>query len=251
MASKLHLKLLIKNQKIAARKDIAFCENQMHKYAAKDRHQLINRIRTQREFLAHSFDDISNTRDLISIIHRLRHNDISKTSTYADCLKCKDVLAEMAIELPGAPAEHEAVPDKEEELKPRFGNLISVLEQEVADEKNKVESRRLPSQNDLTRWALKDAVLAYYQGLNIPENIVVVDTMYDDRLIPKLAPDFDVIAEIWMNKMDELRRKDSKYMLDYDEFGKAEEDLSDGMRGSAFEKQLDRYREEFMSKLKR
>jgi len=125
------------------------------------------------------------------------------------------------------------------------------LKQEVADEKAIVERKRSPSQNDLTRWALKDAVLAFYQGLNLPENTVIVDTLYDDRLITKLAPDFDVIANIWMEKLDELKRKDDKFALDYDEYDKAEADLADGMRGSAFEKQLDRYREEFMQKLKR
>ena len=36
-----------------------------------------------------------------------------------------------------------------------------------------------------------------------------------------------------------------------EEYDKAEDDLNDGMRGSAFEKQLDRFRKEFMNKLAR
>lgn len=139
----------------------------------------------------------------------------------------------------------------ENELKPKFGNLISVLEREVFNEKNKIENKNFPSQNDLTRWALKDAVLSYYQGLNIPEDMIVVDTLYDDRLISKLAPDFDIIAQIWMEKLNRLLYHTDKYALEKDEIDKAESDLADGMRGSAFEKQLDRYREEFMKKLKR
>jgi len=251
MTSKLHLKLLIRNQKIAARKAIASYETAMIKQSDEERYKCIKQINNERKFLSYNFDTISNTRDLIALIHDLRHHNISKTGTYASCIRCKEVLAEMAIELPGAPAEHEAVPDQEEDLKPRFGNLIAVLEQEVADEKNNVERKRFPSQNDLTRWALKDAVLAYYQGLNMPDNFVAVDTLYDDRLTSRLAPDFDVIFEMWLKKLDELRRRDDKFTLEHDEYDKAEQDIADGMRGSAFEKQLDRYREEFMQKLKR
>ena len=54
-----------------------------------------------------------------------------------------------------------------------------------------------------------------------------------------------------MKKLDELKRRDDKYTLMEEEFDKAEADLLEGMRGSAFEKQLDRYREEFMQKLAR
>ncbi len=247
---KLHLKLLILNQKIAARKAIVRHEFDLHKKGVK-RQYLLDQIAAERKFLAHNFKYLYSTRQIIAIIHDLRHRGLSKNSTYNDCLECKKALEEVSIQLPEIKPEPIIDPKREEELKPRFGNLMAVLGQEVADEKAKVESKHFPSQNDLTRWALKDAVLAYYQGLNIPENMVVVDTLYDDRLISKLAPDFDVIAKIWTDKLKELLYRNDKYTLDDDEIKKAEEDLADGMRGSAFEKQLDRYREEFMQKLKR
>lgn len=251
--AKFHLKLLIKNQKIASRKSIVRCEATLHKTAMAERHNILKKIKSEREFIAYSFEDIKTTRELINVIHELRHHNISKAGSYKDCLDCKTLMAEMSIKLPEVEEEIEPVvdPNREEEAKPRFGNLIAVLEQETADEKAIVESKNFPSPNDLTRWALKDAVLAFYQGLNIPEEAVIVDTLYDDRLITQLAPDFDVIAKIWIDKLGELIKRSDKYGLDYDEIDKAESDLADGMRGSAFEKQLDRYREEFMQKLKR
>ena len=241
MKPKLHLNLLIKAQKIAARKAIAQYENSLHEKTGEDKLKTIKAIKEERDFLNTDFDNIDNIRDLIKKIHKLRHNNISKNSDYSNCAKCRNVLADASL----------ALPEKDKDLRPRFGNLIAVLEQEVADEKATIERKRLPTQNDLLRWALKDAVLSYYQGLNFPENFVVVDVLYDDRLTTRLAPDFDVIAEIWMTKLDELKRRKDKYALNPDEYDEADQDLSDGMRGSAFEKRLDRYREEFMKKLMR
>jgi hypothetical protein len=248
--SKLHLKLLILNQRIAARKSIVRHEARLHKVGTKHE-DLLKQIANERKFLAANLDNLNTTREVISAIHKFRHRDISKTSTYKNCFECKMALEEVSTQLPEFTPEPIIDPKREEELKPRFGNLLAVLSQEVADEKAKVESKNFPSQNDLTRWALKDAVLAFYQGLNMPENTVVVDTLYDDRLVTQLAPDFDVIARIWMDKLKALVYRQDKYSLDDEEMEKAEADLADGMRGSAFEKQLDRYREEFMQKLKR
>jgi hypothetical protein len=159
--------------------------------------------------------------------------------------------AEMAIELPGAPAETGAPESDERDILPRFGNLINVLEENALEEKREIESKRMPSQNDLTRWALKDAVLSYYQGLSFPDDLPVIKNRFDDRLITELAPDFEKISKIWMQKLDELMRRDDKYTLTMEEYDKAELDLSEEMRGSAFEKQLDRYREDFMKQLAR
>jgi hypothetical protein len=251
MSLKLHTQQIIKQQKIIARKSIAALEIKLGTCDLNERLNIIKLIANEKSFLSLELKDIENIDDLLKIIHATKHYGLSKTSNHTNCLYCKKVLSEMAIEMPGAPAEHESVPSNEDNLKPRFGNLIAVLKQEVLDELNRMERLRLPSQNDLTRWALKDAVLAFYQRLNIPEDVVVVDTLYDDRLITKLAPDFDVIADIWMEKLDELQRRNDKYTLESEEYDKADVDFEEGMRGSAFEKQLDRYREEFMQKLKR
>jgi hypothetical protein len=96
---------------------------------------------------------------------------------------------------------------------------------------------------------LKDAVLAYYQGKQVKDDVAVVHSKTDTRLIPEFAPDFDQIAAIWLQKLDELRRRDDKFGLILDEYNKAEEDLGGKMKDTAFERRLDRYREEFVRRL--
>lgn len=254
MTAKLHAKWLIKNQRTAARKSIAVHEIKLCNCDFEERYGLIKLIANEKAFLSLCFNNADELDVLLKIIHASRHFDLSNKSNHTNCIQCKKIIADMAIEMPGAPAEQEFKPDepdKEDELKPRFGNLIAILEQEVIEDLNRIENRRFPSQNDLTRWALKKVVLDFYQGLNLPENVVVVDTLYDDRLSTELAPDFDVIYGAWMEELDTLQRRDDKWALQPEEYDKAEADLEIGMRGSAFEKQLDRYREEFMQKLKR
>jgi len=251
MISKSDLKALIRFQKIAARKSIASANIKVSKIKSHDQYNLFRIMADERKFLASDFGDVNDVHALMAIVHDLRHKSISKTGNFIKCKYCRDVLAEMAIELPGAPAEFEATPesDEEDKLKPRFGNLIAILEKEVQNEVANMERRRLPSQNDLTRWALKEAVLRWYKNKNLPVDTIVVDMAYDNRLKTDLAPDFSEIYKMWIEKLDELQRLDDKYALNPDEFDKAESDLEMGMRGSAFEKQLDRYREEFMQKL--
>lgn len=183
----------------------------------------------ERELLKYNFD-FSRRYNAIKKAHRIMHD-----GSFHDCKKCIKILAEEEV--------------KYEDLLPRYGNLISVLENEAATEKALVERKLLPTQNDLLRWALKDAVLEYYQNLNYQQDDPVVESRQDDRLIESLAPDFDVIAGIWMRKLQELINRDDKYKLLEDEYKEVENDLSEKMRGSAFEKRLDRYRQEFMSKL--
>ncbi|KKM82349.1 hypothetical protein LCGC14_1320450 [marine sediment metagenome] len=253
MISKLHAKWLIKNQRIVARKSVAAYEIKLRDCDLGERYRLIKLIANEKRFLSLSFGGAKKIDDLLQIIHASRHFDLSNKSSHTDCMRCRKVIADMAIEMPGAPAEQEYKPDKEDEdtYKLRFGNLIAILKQEVSDEESRIESMRFPSQNDITRWALKKVVLNFYQGLNLPENVVVVDTLYDDRLRTELAPDFDVIYIAWMKELDALQRRNDEWALQSEEYDKAEADLEMGMRGSAFEKQLDRYREEFMQKFKR
>ena len=250
MISKSELKALIRLQKVAARKSIAATNVKVSKIKSHEQYSMFRIIADERKFLSSDFSGINDVHDLMSIIHDIRHKSISRDATFLKCRFCRRVLAEMAIELPGGPAQNEATHDeKEDQLKPRFGNLIAVLEEEVQNEVANMERRQVPSQNDLTRWALKEAVLRWYKNQGMQDNTIVVDDIYDDRLITELAPDFSQIYEMWLEKLDELKRLDNRYTLNPDEFDKAHGDLVNGMRGSAFEKQLDRYREDFMQKL--
>lgn len=254
MISKIQIKSLICLQKIAARKSIALQNIKITKINPHEQYSLFRIIADERKFLSNDFNSVKDINNLMEIIHKTRHITISKTNNYTKCKYCKEIFAEMAIELPGAPAEYESIPNNDE-LQPRFGNLLVLLQQEVQNEINIMERRRIPSQNDLTRWALKETVLIFYQKLkeqnNIQDDSIIINALYADRLITQFAPDFDVIYKMWMDKLNELQRRDDKYTLNINEYDKAEEDLLDGMRGSAFEKQLDRYRDEFMNKLKR
>lgn len=230
----MNIKKIISKQKSIARKNIA---------AINLRPLTSNGVSiasNDRAFLKLNFSKIQTLESLMSAIHNVRHKGISKAGKYTRCKICRAIMTEIQME-----------PNEVADILPKFGNLLAVLEKEVAEERNYIEVKRTPSSNDLTRWALKDAVLAYYQGLNMPAETPIVESRYDDRLVDDLAPDFDVIANIWLQKLDELKRRNDRYTLNLDEFDKAEADLNDGMRGSAFEKQLDRFREEFMKKLPR
>ena len=226
------IKKIIARQKAISRKIIA--SNKIRDKSGSD-----NIVSGEKLFLKYNFGKIATIEKLMEIIHNTKHKKVSKAQKYTRCKLCKKIAEEMQQE------------NQIADILPKMGNLISVLEQEVVLEKAKVESKALPSQNDLTRWALKDSVLANYQGLAFPIDKPIVESRYDNRLIDELAPDFDVIAKIWFQKLDELQRRNDKYTLNTDEFDKAEVDLSSGMQGSAFEKQVDRYREEFMEKLPR
>ncbi|MFA5024043.1 MAG: hypothetical protein WC523_03765 [Patescibacteria group bacterium] len=227
----MNLKKIIAKQKALSRKIIA---------SGKINSVDLLTISNEKSFLNSDFGNIKNVESLMEIIHTTRHNKISKAGRYTRCKLCKKIVADIT---------QQETPLSD--ILPKMGNLLSILEKEALDEKANIEAMKMPSQNDLTRWALKDAVLAYYQGLNFPPDKPIVESRYDDRLIDELAPDFDIIAKIWLQKLDELQRKNDQYTLNTNEMDKAEADLSEKMQGSAFEKQLDRFREEFMAKLPR
>lgn len=223
-------KSIIAFHKAEVRKKIANINILAESQNVSERTGLLKQISREKEFLKHDFNGIDNTIDAVSAIHKYLH----KSASQDECHLCD--LYRVALDT---------------DIRPRFGNLIAILQEEVNNEKTSVESKHLPSQNDLTRWALKSSVLEFYKNMNMPDDLVIVETQYDDRLLPKLAPDFDVIANLWIKKLEYLQHQNSKYMVEPEEYDKAEADLQDGMRGSAFEKQLDRFREEFMAKLKR
>jgi hypothetical protein len=228
------LKKIIAQQKTIARKSIAYA-----KLLSGDS-QYTRANSNDKQFLKYNFGKVATLDELMNVIHTIRHNGLNKAGKYKRCTLCKNILASI-IDLDEKPID----------ILPKFGNLLAILEQEVNEENNNLSRKHLPSQNDLTRWALKNAVLAYYKNLNVPVDKPIIESRFDDRLVTELAPDFDVIAKIWIEKLDELKRRDDRYSLNMDEFDKAEADLKEAMRGSAFEKQLDRYREEWMAKLPR
>lgn len=216
--------------KIEARKNIGNWELMLDdpNTGSDDKKAFLAAIKSEREMMSKE-PNIKTVGEALDLIHTWKHSDTDK------CYVCD--LYKAALEEP--------------DRKPRFGNLIELLQQEVDAEKSNVETKHLPSQNDLTRWALKSAVLEFYKNMNMPNDVVVVETQYDDRLVPQFAPDFDVIYRMWMEKLDLLQHRNDKYQVEPEEYDKAEGDLEGGMRGSAFEKQLDRFRDEFMNKLKR
>lgn len=79
---KFHLKLLILNQKIAARKCIVRYESQLHNISPIDRNKILKKIKKEKKFLAYNFNDLQTIREIISKIHNFRHEDISKYSSY-------------------------------------------------------------------------------------------------------------------------------------------------------------------------
>lgn len=244
-----NLKLLIKQQKIAARRSIAKQNAKIARANSHDQFTMFKIIADERRFLDYSFGDLNSIDELMEVIHNIRHNSINIHKSYLKCNYCKTILAELPIELPGAPAQEDVKQNEEDKIKLRFGHLVNILEQEVQSEFDHMQRKRVPSQNDLTRWALKDATLEFYKDFNEPEDTIIVDNVGDDRLSTQFEADFDVIYRMWLERLDELRRRDDTYSLQEDEYDKAISDMAEGMRGSNFEKQLDRYRIEFMNKL--
>lgn len=176
---------------------------------------------------------------------------VNKPNLLVNLKNIKNKLFSMAynssLELPGAPLEN---PDgRINEYLPKFGNLIFEIKKDIKEEIERMNSMEIPSQNDISRLAFKQAVLDYYSGLNADLDDKVMVSRNSNRLVPKFAPDFYEIYDLWIDKLNEYKLRDDKYGLIDDEFYLALDDLQDGMRGSAFEKRLDRYREELVNKI--
>jgi hypothetical protein len=204
--------------------------NQLTKTKSNKQFKIFQLIASEKNFLNSDFGNVNSIQDLLYIIHNSKHSNISELS----CKQCKKIAAQLENSI---------------DIRPKFGNLMHILENEVQEEKNIIEKKRLPSQNDLTRFALKSAVLEFYKNKNISSDFVISDNSKDGRLIPELAPDFDVIYNIWLDKLLQLNSRDDKYRVEIEEINKAKKDVDVKMQGSAFEKQLDRFRKEFMEKL--
>ncbi len=241
------VKILIKQQKTDARKSIAAQNREISKSKTCAQYIMFKVIADEKKFLEYDFSSAKKIEDVMDIIHSIRHASVNRNSHYFKCELCKKILAQVSTPLPGTNKELTKVDD--DKIKIRYGNLIAILSKNVADEISKMQGKKMPSQNDITRWALKDAVLEFYKDFNEEESAIVVKNVGDDRLDLKFEADFDVIYKKWFDRLDKLQRRNDKYTLQIEEFDRAQEDLEQGMRGSNFEKQLDRYRKEFMEQL--
>jgi hypothetical protein len=152
--------------------------------------------------------------------------------------------AEVGAELPGAPQQDS---NKQPQRLPTLADLWNVLEKNLHIEEQQISVDPAPSQTALERWALRAAVLDYYKSLQMDPNTQVVEGYGNDRAISQLAPDKDVIYNIWLQKLYDLNRRRSKYHVRDDTY---KVDTERGIpQGGAFEKQLDRYRDDFMNQL--
>jgi len=233
---------LVVQQRLDARKSIARCEKMIKQLKSNDRHAIIKVMAVERAFLQFDFSGMSPNK-IWEKIAEIRHLKI------ADALNSSGRLvkfAEMMPTVPGAPDAY-VRPNS----MPKFNNLLNVLEQFFRVEDNRLQVDQRPSANDLKRWALKAAVLDYYKGLGVrPEQMTelnVADFVGSDLTTNMLTPNKDAIYNIWLQKLDNLTRSDDKYKLSMEEYDEA---IQRGApKSGAFEKMLERYREDFMNEL--
>lgn len=236
---------IVTEQRIDARKSIARCENLLRQLKSADRHAILGVIAVERAFIKYNFNGFleSDFWGIWNKIAEIRHAKI------ADILKNTNTIhkfAEMMPTVPGAPEEY-VRPNS----MPTFNKLLAVLEQNVNQETNEITADQRPSPNDMKRWALKSAVLDYYKSMNMaPEQaaeLKVTNSVGNNRTIPQLAPSKKAIYDIWLQKLDALTKASDKFKFNPDEYQEA---IDRGIpQGGAFEKMLDRYREQFMSQL--
>lgn len=161
--------------------------------------------------------------------------------------------AEMGVELPGAPI-RVIGPRTPERPLPNLGKLRMILEEELENEQNQFDNDNHQSDNDVKRLALKEAVLDFYNDLPYDPETIVVDYEGDmtlrrdnqevDNSDYDFAPDKNDIYVRWMKKLKQYIKDFRLSEAEYDE------SLERGTpQGGAFEKQLDRYRKDFVRKM--
>lgn len=152
--------------------------------------------------------------------------------------------AELPIELPGAAGENTNI---QAEPKINFGQFIEALEKDTQLENNKFEAQQNIKQDDLNRWARKLAFLQYYKNLTLNPETPITKAYGDEKTIRQLAPNKDAIYNLYLDKLEELRRRSDKFKFSDEKFNEV---LSDGIpQGGAFEKWLERHREEIMNSI--
>jgi hypothetical protein len=127
-----------------------------------------------------------------------------------------------------------------------LGRLITTLEQLVAEEQAQYQNQA-PTQTGIERWALKSAVLDYYKGLGLPGTTKVIDDPTKLKTAREFAPDKKAVYGLWLKKLADLTKKDDVNQFAIPQY---DQDVERGtVQGGAFEKMLERYREEFVGEM--
>lgn len=177
---------------------------------------------------------------------------IQEISSYQHQLRVL-AYAEMGIDLPGAPGQVTILENPQRPL-PNLGKLRMILEKELEEEKMQFDNDNHQSNNDIKRLALKEAVLDYYNELPNDFETVVVDYEGDmtlrrdnqevDSSDHDFAPNKGDIYNRWMSKLEKYIKEQRLSDAEFDEA--AERGIP---QGGAFEKQLDRYRKDFVKRM--
>ena len=220
-------------QKISSRKIIARSLCNYKKAEDGEKLKIISRISKEKEILNYTFDQKTIDK-FISLIHNTRHEHV------IFCGECLKIKAELAIELPGAPAENTKI---EPNKKINFGQIVDILDKSVQSESANIQSKPKPSQNEIKDWAFKWSVAQYYKNMNLDPTTEICDER--NMFLRQYAPNKDLIHKLWLDKLLELTREQNKYKIEDATYSDA---VSDGIpQGGAFEKRLLRFREEFIS----
>lgn len=233
---------LLTQQRLDARKAIARAEKLLKGLKSEDRYAIIRIIAVEREFLRFDFSGMSDDA-MWKKIAEIRH---AKIASILDKSGVLVKFAEMMPSVPGAPNIY-VRPNSV----PTFNKLIDILDKFLRAEEQKLQADKHPSPNDIKRWALKAAVSDYYKGLGIPPeqwpDLKVSDVVGSDLTTRQLAPDKSAIYNIWLQKLDTQTRVEDKNKLSMDEYDEAVQ--KGAPQSGAFEKMLERYREDFMNEL--
>ena len=214
----------VKEQKIIARKNIVRYTKMLKTATLKNKVAIIKAIAEERRILDFKVN-IKSLDIFKNLVYNIRH-------------------AEMAIELPGAPAEDKSIAPV---AKINFGQLVGAIEEDFNNEERTLSYTSNPTQTDLLRWARKWAFLHYYKAININPDQPITRNYGDDTTLRQLAPNKETIYKTYLDKLEELKRRNDKYKLIDEKFDDA---LYGGTpQGGGFEKWLERYREEIMNRL--
>lgn len=125
---------------------------------------------------------------------------------------------------------------------PIFSDLITVLSDN--EDKVRAEYKENPSENLFKRWALRAATLEYYSELNFGVDQKIISVFGNDKLDDNYAPNQKQIYNKWLKLLTDGVK--NKSITDETFSEAAEKGFG---RGSSFEKQLDRYREDFVKEI--
>jgi len=193
---------IIKEQKRIARKNIAKYSKLLNKLETSDRLYIIKAMASERKILNFQTNNQNSIDNFIKTINNIRY-------------------AEMAIELPGAPAQNFNIQPVQ---RLNFGQFIAAIERDVNNE-DAVKKSNL-TQTDINRWARKFSFLQYYLNLNKSPEEEITKADGDGKTIRDFAPNKDEIYKIYLDKLEELRRRSDHLKLDDQKFNEILDEIS-------------------------